>query len=134
MERLCRPLKRHGWPVDGVIIIGDRANLNDELAIAYDDHNLRYLAGPQPQKKRHRELLVAIPEQQFYAHALTDERGPNGYWGVPCQVLFEPEERQVTHRGLVVLCGPICTSWRQTRAAQLRALRQVLSQVQARTG
>jgi transposase len=134
MERLCRLLKRHGWPVDEVIIIGDRANLNDELAIAYDDHNLRYLAGLQPQKKRHRELLVAIPEQQFYAHPLTDERGPEGYWGIPCQVLFEHEGRQVTHRGLVVLGGPICTSWRQTRAAQLRALRQALSQVQARIG
>ena len=54
-----------------VTIIGDRANLNDELAIAYDDHGLRYLAGLQPQKKAHRKLLVAIPEKQFYAHPLT---------------------------------------------------------------
>jgi hypothetical protein len=45
MERQCRLLKRHGWPVRDVIIIGDRANLNDELAIAYGDHGLRYLAG-----------------------------------------------------------------------------------------
>jgi len=134
MERLCHLLKRHGWPVDEVLIIGDRANLNDELAIAYDDHNLRYLAGLQPQKKRHRELLVAIPEQQFYAHPLTDECGPKGYWGIPCQVVFKHEGRQVTHRGLVVLSGPICTSWRQTRAAQLRELRQALCQVQARIG
>ena len=134
MERLCRLLKQHGWPVNEVLIIGDRANLNDELAIAYDDHGLRYLAGLQPQKKRHRELLVAIPEQQFYAHPLTDERGSQGHWGIPCQVVFEHEGRQVTHRGLVVLSGPICTSWRQTRAAQLRALRQALSQVQAKIG
>ncbi len=134
MERLCRLLKRHGWPVNEVLIIGDRANLNDELAIAYDDHGLRYLAGLQPQKKQHRELLVAIPEQQFYAHPLTDERGAKGYWGVPCQVVFEHEGRQVTHRGLVVLSGPMCTSWRQTRAAQLREVRQALSQVQAKIG
>jgi transposase len=134
MERLCRLLKRHGWPLDQVLIIGDRANLNDELAMAYDDHGLRYLAGLQPQKKRHRELLVAIPEQQFYAHPLTDERGAKGYWGIPCQVVFEHEERQVTHRGLVVLSGPLCTSWRQTRAAQVRELRQALDQVQAKIG
>jgi hypothetical protein len=48
MERLCRLLKRHGWPVGDVIIIGDRANLNDALAIAYGDHGLCYLAGLQP--------------------------------------------------------------------------------------
>ena len=134
MERLCCLLKRHGWPVNEVLIIGDRANLNDELAIAYDDHGLRYLAGLQPQKKRHRELLVAIPEQQFYAHPLTAERGSKGYWGMPCQVGFEHEGRQVTHRGLVVLSGPMCTSWRQTRAVQLRELRHTLCQVQAKIG
>ena len=134
MERLCRLLKRHGWPVDEVLIIGDRANLNDELAMAYQDHGLRYLAGLQPHKKQHRDLLVAFPEAQFYAHPLTHERGPQGYWGKPCQVVFEHQGRQVTHRGLVVLSGPICTAWRQTRAAQLRELRQALRQVQARIG
>jgi hypothetical protein len=104
------------------------------LAIAYDDHGLRYLAGLQPQKKQHRDLLVAIPEQQFYAHPLTEERGSKGYWGIPCQVVFDHQGRQVTHRGLVVLSGPICTSWRQTRAVQLREVRQTLSQVQAKVG
>jgi len=134
MKRLCRLLKRHGWPVEEVVVIGDRANLNDELALAYDDHHLRYLAGLQPQKKRHRELLVAIPEKQFYAHPLTDERGPGGYWGRPCQVVFEHEGRRGTHRGLVVLSGPMRTALRRTRAAQLRALRQALSEVQAKIG
>jgi len=134
MERLCRLLKRHGWPVEEVVIIGDRANLNDELAITYDTHHLRYLAGLQPQKKSHRELLVAIPEKQFYAHPLTEERRPGGYWGVPCSVVFEHKGCQVTHRGLVVLSGPMRTSWRQTRAAQLRALRQALSEVQTQIG
>jgi transposase len=134
MERLCRLLKRHGWPVEEVVIIGDRANLNDELAIAYDDHGLRYLAGLQPQKKSHRELLVAVPEKQFYAYPLTDERGPGGYWGRPCPVVFKHDGRQVIHRGLVVLSGPMRTSLRQTRAAQLRTLRQALSEVQAKIG
>jgi len=134
MERLCRLLKRHGRPVEEVVIIGDRANLNDELAIAYDDHDLHYPAGLQPQQKRHRELLVAIPEKQFYAHPLTEECGPGGYWGRPCQVVFEHEGRQVIHRGLVVLSGPMRTALRQTRAAHLRALRQALSEVQAKIG
>jgi transposase len=134
MERLCRLLKRHGWSVEEVIIIGDRANVNDELALTYDDHGLHYLAGLQPQKKIHRELLVAVPEKQFYAHPLADERGPKGYWGISCQVVFEHEGRQVTHRGLVVLSGPMRTSLRRTRTTQLRELRQALREVQAKIG
>jgi transposase len=134
MERLCCLLKRHGWLVQEVTIIGDRANLNDELALAYADHDLRYLAGLQPQKKIHRELLTAIPEKQFYAHSLTDECGPQGYWGRSCQVDFQHEGRQVTHRGLVVLSGPMRTALRRSRAAQLRALCQALRQVQAKIG
>jgi hypothetical protein len=120
--------------VGEVMIIGDRANLNDELALAYDDHGLRYLAGLQPRKNRHRQLWLAIPEKQFYAHPLTDDHGPSGYWGRPCQVHFQHQGRQVTHRGLVVLSGPMRTALRQTRAARLRALRQDLRQVQSKIG
>jgi transposase len=134
MERLCRLLRRHGWPVTEVTIIGDRANLNDELALAYDDHGLRYLVALQPQKKAHRELLTAIPERQFSAHPLTAERGPSGYWGIPCQVVFEHASRQVTHRGLVVLSGPIRHSWRKTRATQLMKLEQALNEVHSKIG
>ncbi len=43
MERLCHLLQQHGWSMNKVTIIGDRANLNDELALAYDDHDLRYM-------------------------------------------------------------------------------------------
>jgi len=134
MDRLCRLLRNHGWSVQETIVIGDRANLNDELAIAYADHNLRYLAGLQPQKKTHRELLVRYPDEQFYALPLNDERGRNGYWGRPCQVIFKHEGRQVTHRGLVVLSGPMRSALRKGRATKLRALRQELKEVQAKIG
>jgi transposase len=134
MERLCHLLRGHGWSVQETIIIGDRANLNDELAIAYDDHNLRYLAGLQPQKKVHRELLTARPEAHFYPYPLTDERGGQGYWGLPCQVVFEHQGRQVVHKGLIVLSGPMRSARRKTRATQLRALRQALAEVEAKIG
>jgi transposase len=134
MRRLCRLLKRHGWPVEEVLLIGDRANLNDELALAYDDRGLRYLAGLQPRKKVHRELLTARPEKQFYAHPLTDKSGPEGYFGLPGSVVFEHEGRKTVHRGLVVLSGPMRTARRQTRATQLRALRQALREVQVKIG
>ena len=134
MERLGRLLKSHGWPVQKVVIIGDRANLNDELAIAYDDHGLCYLAGLQPHKKAHRELLVAHPDQQFYALSLNDERGCKGYWGRPCQVTFKHDGRQVTHKGLVVLSGPMRSALRKGRAVKLRALRQEMKEVRGKIG
>jgi len=134
MDRLCHLLRDHGWSVQETVIIGDRANLNDELAIAYDDRGLRYLAGLQPQKKAHRELLVDYPDKQFYAQPLNNERGRKGYWGRPCQVTFKHEGRQVTHRGLVVLSGPMRSALRKGRATKLRALRQELKQVQTKIG
>jgi len=134
MERLCHLLRSHGWSVQETVIIGDRANLNDELAIAYDDHGLRYLAGLQPQKKAHRKLLVRYPDEQFYTLPLNNERGREGYWGRACQVTFKHEGRQVTHRGLVILSGPMRSALRKGRATKLRALRQELKEVQAKIG
>jgi transposase len=134
MARLKRFLEQHGYPLSEVRIIGDRANLNDELALAYDDHHLRYLAGLQPHRAVHRELLTQVPEVQFYLHPLTPDHGPGGYWGLPCQVPFEHEGRHVTHRGLVVFSGPMRTALRRGRATQFRALHQALRQVRATIG
>lgn len=134
MERLRQLLERRGWPVGEVVIIGDRANLNDELAFAYDDHGLRYLAGLKAQGKPHRELLLSPTEAQFRRHPLNQKRGRDGYWGVPCQVTFEHNGRRIAHKGLIVLSGPMRNSLRRERAVQLRALRQELQQVQARIG
>jgi len=116
------------------MVIRDRANLNDELALAYDDHHVRYLAGLQPRTTAHRELLTQVPEEQFYGHPLTPERGPNGYWGLSCLVPFEYEGRHATHRGLVVLSGPMRTALRRARGTQFRALNQALRQVQTQIG
>jgi transposase len=134
LEQLRRFLASRGWPIEEVMVVGDRANLNDELALAYEDRKIRYLAGLKTQKKLHRELLLAVPEKQFHAHALIDERGPKGYWGIPCLVPFEHEDRQVAHRGLVVLSGPMRTAHRRARAARLRELRQDLREVEAKIG
>jgi transposase len=134
MERLRQLLERRGWPIGDVIIVGDRANLNDELAFAYDDHGLHYLAGLKAQGKLHRELLLSPTEAQFRQHPLNRKRGRNGYGGVPCQVVFEHDGRQVTHKGLVMLSGPMRSSLRRERATRLRALRQELRQVQAKIG
>jgi transposase len=134
LERLCRLLERHGWPIGEVLIIGDRANLNDELAVVYDAMELKYLAGLQPQKTVHRELVAAPAEEQFYSHPLTETRGGQGYFGLPCQVTFEHQGKTVTHQGLVVLSGPMRSSLRQGRAKALRTLRAELAEVRAKIG
>jgi hypothetical protein len=129
MARLKRFLQQHGWPLTGVLIVGDRANLSDELALSYDAQHLHYLAGLRVSKTVHRELLVAVPTAQFDAHPLTVGQGSGGYWGAPCLVPFAHQGRQVTHCGLVVLSGPMRTALRQTRATQLWQLRQALGPI-----
>ena len=86
---------------------------------------------------------MAIPEKQLYAapagsqsSALTEKRGPGGYWRVPCPVAFEHKGRQITHRGLVALSGPMRT-WDpecRRKPAQLKALHQALSEIQTKIG
>ena len=134
MERMKRFLQQHGWPLEEVLLVGDRANLSDELALSYDAQHLHYLAGLRVLKTVHRQLLLAAPTAHLHAHPLTEAGGPNGYWGVPCLVPFAHQGRQVTHRGLVVLSGPMRTALRQTRATQLWTLRQALRDVQAKLG
>lgn len=134
MEHLEQLLGRYGRSVTETMVIGDRANLNDELAIIYQAKGLRYLAGLQARKNVHRELLIAHPERQFRAYPLTEKRGANGYWGWPCAVPFQHQEREVTHRGLIVLSGPMRRAIRLDRAAKLRTLHQDLREVQAKIG
>lgn len=134
LERLLRLLSRHGYPIQNVILVGDRANLNDELALSYDckqeETGISYLAGLEARKKVHQKLLTAYPDFYFYCHPLRQR----GYYGLPCEVPFEHEGKWTTHRGLVVLSKPMQRARRRTRAAQLRALRRELAQVHARIG
>jgi transposase len=134
MDRLRGLLEQRGWATNQVLIVGDRANLNDELALAYDNQGLRYLAGLKPQRKEHRTLMMQVSDRQLYAQPLTEGRGSDRHWGVPCQVVFKHKGRQVTHRGLVVLSGPMRRSWRKTRAAQFRTLYQALGEIKAKIG
>lgn len=135
LARLCRLLERQGQALSETLLIGDRANLDDELAIAYTDKRLKYLAGLQPRKKAHCELLVAVPECQFYAYPLLAPAGrATGYFGMPTLITFEHAGRRVQHRALVVLSGPMRRAVRVGRARQLHDLRQALRAVQAKIG
>jgi len=135
LARLCRLLERQGQSLSEVLLIGDRANLDDELAVAYTDKRLKYLAGLQPRKKAHCELLIAVPECQFYAYPLIEPAGREpGYFGIPTMITFQHADRRVQHRALVVLSGPMRRAIRAGRARQLHDLRQALRAVQAKIG
>jgi transposase len=136
MERLKRLLQRRGCSLQETIIVGDRANLDDKLALAYEDQHLRYLAGLRLLKKVHQALVWEPSDAQVYTQPLTAERGPQGYYGLLCQVPFQPKDsqRKAVHRGLVVLSGPMRTAVRRSRATQLKALRQNLRDVEAKIG
>jgi transposase len=130
LNRLCQLLHAHGYQANQVLLVGDRANLDDRRAFVYQDKDIRYLAGLEPSKKIHRELVKNVPESAFYRHLLTDERGKNGYWGVPVQVPFEYAGEQFIHRGLVVLSGPMRSAHAKARAKHFRALWPELLSVQ----
>ena len=134
MQQLQTFLKQQGWNSQQVLVVGDCANLNSELALAYEDAHLRYLAGLPKVEKAHRQLLLAPTPQDFQRHLLTHRSDPEGYWGVPCAVPFTHNGRTVTHRGLVVLSGPMQRALREQRQEDLQALYQALQQVKGKIG
>lgn len=134
MAALRTLLHGRGWNTQQVLLVGDSANLNSELALAYADHQLKYLAGLPLLEKVHRTLVLTPTEAELYRLALTDDLGPTGYWGWVCEVPFEHEGRKALHRGLVVLSGPMRTSLRQQRAKDFHALFAALRQVQTKIG
>jgi transposase len=133
MDNLARWLGGHGYPLQETLVVGDRAMLSDEIALAYDQHGLRYLAGLRCLRTEHKALLSQWPADQFQPFPL--EAGETvQYWGRGCRVTFSHEGRTVSHKGLVVLAGPIRDQLRQTRNAHLQALSQELAQVKAAIG
>jgi transposase len=133
MSNLAHWLQRHGYRLQDTLVIGDRAMLSDEIALSYDQHQLRYLAGLRCLRTVHKELLSQWPEAQFLSFPL--EPGQNcQYWGRGCTVTFSHNGQTTAHKGLVILAGPIRDQLRQTRQARLQALAQQLAQVKAEIG
>ena len=133
MNNLATWLKQRGRRLADTLVVGDRAMLNDEIALGYDRHGLRHLTGLRCVQKAHKALLTQWPTEQFYDFPL--EAGPNPqYWGRGCTVTFEHEGQTATHKGLVVLSGPMRDQLRQSRQTQLDALAQQLVQLKARIG
>jgi hypothetical protein len=132
MKRLAALLKKHGQPWHEVLVVGDRAMLDDRLALLYDEKGLRYLAGLAAQKKVHHQLLELTTEAELSRYPLSQQRGRYGHWGRPAAIFFEHEKQEAFHRGLVVLSGPMRFARYRSRAQQFRALWPAFQQIQAK--
>jgi transposase len=133
MNNLTQWLHRRGYQLGETLLVGDRAMLNDEIALAYDQQGLKHLTGLRCLRTEHRQLLTQFPEEQFHSFPIVAGDTPQ-YWGRGCTVLFEHEGHTATHKGLVVLAGPLRDQLRQSRQAQLDALEQALTHLKAKVG
>jgi len=144
MEQLQRALRQHKWSEGNVLIVSDRAMLNDRLAIVYDDQKnqategctLYYLSGLEMRKNEHKELVAAVSLKELKKHYLMGKAG-HRYWGVERPITFTHTyedaegneiERQVTHTALVVFSEATYRNWRGKYIEQLRELSQVLQE------
>jgi transposase len=129
MHNLRTFLQQQGWQASQVLVIGDCANLNSELAFAYQEAQLRYLAGLAKLEKVHRELVLGPDGRDFERLHLAE-----GYEGVPCEVPFTHKGRTLVQRGLVVRSEPMRQSLRAERRRKVRALLLALHQIRGKIG
>jgi hypothetical protein len=129
MTQLARCLQAQGQAPEQTLVVGDRAMLNSEIVMAYQKTGLRFLGG----LRGHKDLLNVWTDEQFEAYPIVSGPDPH-YWGRGCQVTFKHEGRTVTHKGLVVLAGPLRDEWRQNRQQQLQALQEELARVRSDIG
>jgi len=133
MNNLAAWLQQRGYRLNETMIVGDRAMLNEEIALAYDRHGLHHLTGLRCTRQEDKALLTQWSSAQFTDFPL--EAGPNPqYWGRGCMVKFTHEGQTTTLQGLVVLSGPMRDQLRQSRQVQLDALAQELTQLRAKIG
>jgi hypothetical protein len=78
-------------------------------------------------------LLTQFSEEQFLSFPIVSGAEPQ-YWGRGCTVTFQHEGETATHKGLVILAGPLRDQLRQSRQQQLTTLGLELSQLQAKLG
>lgn len=133
MENLARWLHHHGHSTRPSLIVGDRAMLNAEIAIAYDKHGLRHLTGLRAATPALKQLVSAWSDAQFEAFPIEDGPAPQ-YWGRGAEVTFEQEGQTVTHKALVVVSGPLRDQLRQTRQDRINALFTELNTLRSRIG
>ena len=83
-------------------------------------HGLRHLTGLRFTKE-HKDLLTQWSDEQFEGFPIIGGPSPQ-YWGRAGQVTFTHDGKSATHKGLVVMAGPLRDQRRQSRQERLDAL------------
>ena len=133
LQKLVSWLGKHGRPLQATLVVGDRAMLNAEIAFTYDQHGLRHLTGLRASTPALKALISGWSDEQFEAYPIIEGPAPR-YWGRGCTVPFTHEQRTFTHKGLVVVAGPLRDQLRQTRQARLADLETQLEQLRLTIG
>ena len=132
MERLLALLKKQGYSPQDLLVVGDRAMLDDKIALLYAKKKLRYLAGLSAQKTVHKKRLYGLKENEFAPYIIKTKRGNKEYWLKAVSVTFAHEGKSVTHRGVAVISGPMRDQLRQNRQKQFDDLEQAFRDIQAK--
>ncbi|MCP5094835.1 MAG: IS1634 family transposase [Chloroflexi bacterium] len=132
MARLLALLEKQGYSPQDMLVVGDRAMLDDKIALLYDQKELRYLAGLSAQKTVHKKLLYGLKESEFAPYIIKTRQGAKEYWLKAVSVTFSYEGKSVTHRGVAVISGPMRDQLRQSRQKQFDDLEQAFRAIQAK--
>ncbi len=130
LKRLSQVLHRQKRAAEKILFVGDRAMLNNRLAMIYDAYQKQgwyYLTGLEPRTTEHQALLAAVTWDELKTHPVLGEYG-HRYWGVKHKDEKTGQEQQVTHTALIVYSEATHRSWRHTRFKQLRALCTLLQE------
>jgi transposase len=115
MTRLLAVLQARGWPVDQVLVVGDRAMISAELVLAYHRANLKYLSALKVMGEPEEALIRSVNEAEFVAHPVDDDHA-----SVEREYTFTHHEQSVSDRALVTLSRTLRRRQRHHRRAQLR--------------
>jgi len=133
MNRLAAWLHHHGYASEETLVVADRAMMNAELALCYEQQGLRHLTGLKASSQEQKALLSGWDDEQMEAWPLEAGPGPQ-YWGRLGQITFTHEGQSIRNRALVVLSGPLRDQWRQSRQARIDALVAELETLRRRIG
>lgn len=133
LNNLAAWLQKRGKPLQESPIVGDRAMLNAELALLYDKFGLRHLTGLEAAFPQLNAVIGRWSDEQIEAFPLVEGSSPQ-YWGRTCEIPFEHAGECTTHKGLVVVAGPLRDQWRQAQETQLQELESSLGQLSREIG
>ncbi|MBU2447641.1 MAG: IS1634 family transposase [Bacteroidetes bacterium] len=115
MTCLLAVLRERGWPVDTVLVVGDRAMISAEIVLTYHRANLKYLSALKVMGEPEVALIRSVSAAEFLAHPVDDDHA-----SVEREYTFTYQGQSVTDRALVTLSQTLRRRQRHHRRAKIR--------------